>query len=118
MWPSVLGERRSGKHGRDGTFRKEGENIRSTWPRISRSPNFSLHVFGCQPSVRDGRRLSTSVADFGRSWITGNVMGLSSDAGSTWDRVAAELRTCREQQQRTYGRIDNALLGRYLAGET
>jgi hypothetical protein len=39
------------------------------------------------------------------------------DAGASWERVAAELRACREAQQRAWGNIDNATLGRYLAGE-
>jgi hypothetical protein len=37
--------------------------------------------------------------------------------GAQWDRVAAELRAYREAQQRAWGTIDNATLGRYLAGE-
>jgi hypothetical protein len=37
--------------------------------------------------------------------------------GSQWERVAAELRACREAQQRAWGDIDNTTLGRYLAGE-
>lgn len=36
---------------------------------------------------------------------------------SSWDRVAAELRACREAQQRAWGDIDNTTLGRFLAGE-
>jgi hypothetical protein len=39
------------------------------------------------------------------------------DNGSQWDRVAAELRECREAQQRAWGDIDNTTLGRFLAGE-
>ncbi|MGH7170540.1 MAG: HEAT repeat domain-containing protein [Gemmataceae bacterium] len=39
------------------------------------------------------------------------------NAGSSWDRVAAELRACRESQQRAWGDIDNTTLGRFLAGE-
>jgi hypothetical protein len=35
----------------------------------------------------------------------------------SWDRVAAELRAAREAQQRAWGTIDNATLGRYLADE-
>jgi hypothetical protein len=35
-----------------------------------------------------------------------------------WDRVAAELRACRESQQKAYGDIDSTTLGRYLAGES
>ena len=40
---------------------------------------------------------------------------MSSDLGH-WDRVASELRACREAQQQAWGDIDNATLGRYLAG--
>lgn len=39
------------------------------------------------------------------------------NADSSWDRVAAELRACREAQQRAWGDIDNTTLGRFLAGE-
>jgi hypothetical protein len=35
----------------------------------------------------------------------------------SWQRVAAELRACREEQKQAWGDIDNATLGRYLAGE-
>jgi transglutaminase-like putative cysteine protease len=35
----------------------------------------------------------------------------------SWDEVAAELRACREAQQRAWGDIDNATLGRFLANE-
>jgi hypothetical protein len=35
----------------------------------------------------------------------------------SWDVVAAELRACREQQKQTWGELDSALIGRYLAGE-
>src|SRR5437764_599908 len=34
-----------------------------------------------------------------------------------WERVASELRACREAQRRAWGDIDNTTLGRYLAGE-
>jgi hypothetical protein len=34
-----------------------------------------------------------------------------------WDRVASELRACREAQQEAWGDVDNATLGRYLAGD-
>src|SRR5579884_4173833 len=44
-------------------------------------------------------------------------MASESNGGSQWDRVAAELRACREAQQRAWGDIDNTTLGRYLAGE-
>jgi hypothetical protein len=32
----------------------------------------------------------------------------------TWDRVASELRSYREQQERTWGKVDSSTLGRYL----
>ena len=35
-----------------------------------------------------------------------------------WDKVASELRAARETQQRTWGDLDNATLGRYLADES
>ncbi len=34
-----------------------------------------------------------------------------------WDRVASQLRACREAQQEAWGDVDNATLGRYLAGD-
>jgi len=34
-----------------------------------------------------------------------------------WDVLAAELRAYRNQQQQTWGDLDSALIGRYLAGE-
>jgi hypothetical protein len=39
------------------------------------------------------------------------------DAEVPWERVASELRACREAQRRAWGDIDNTTLGRYLAGE-
>jgi hypothetical protein len=44
-------------------------------------------------------------------------MATDFDAAGSWERVAAELRACRESQQRAWGDVDNATLGRYLAGE-
>ena len=41
---------------------------------------------------------------------------MSTDFGQ-WDRVASELRACREAQQQAWGDVDNATLGRYLAGD-
>src|SRR5205085_4271429 len=34
-----------------------------------------------------------------------------------WERVASELRAYREAQQQAWGDVDNATLGRYLAGD-
>jgi len=36
---------------------------------------------------------------------------------TSWNAVAAELRAYREQQKQTWGDLDHALIGRYLAGE-
>jgi hypothetical protein len=44
-------------------------------------------------------------------------MSSDANAGSAWERVAAELRACKEAQQRAWGDIDNTTLGRYLADE-
>ncbi len=44
-------------------------------------------------------------------------MAFDSNTNNQWERVAAELRAYREAQQRAWGDIDNATLGRYLAGE-
>ncbi len=41
---------------------------------------------------------------------------MSTDFGQ-WDRVASELRACREAQQQAWGDVDNATLGRYLADD-
>src|SRR5262249_6227795 len=38
-------------------------------------------------------------------------------ASAQWDALTAELRAYREQQKQTWGELDNALIGRYLAGE-
>lgn len=46
-----------------------------------------------------------------------NDMTIQVDDGSQWERVAAELRACREAQRRAWGDLDNATLGRYLAGD-
>jgi hypothetical protein len=37
--------------------------------------------------------------------------------GQQWERVASELRACRESQRRAWGDLDDAILGRFLAGE-
>ncbi len=44
---------------------------------------------------------------------------MSQDSTSTpsWDVVAAELRAYRDEQKQTWGELDSALIGRYLAGE-
>src|SRR5262245_59238298 len=47
----------------------------------------------------------------------GPDMGNEPDACGQWERVASELQACRESQQRAWGDVDNANLGRYLAGE-
>lgn len=39
------------------------------------------------------------------------------DAERSWERISAELRAQRQAQQKAWGNIDNATLGRYLAGE-
>jgi len=44
-------------------------------------------------------------------------MSTSFDQRGSWDRVAAELRACKESQRRAYGDVDNATLGRYLSGD-
>src|SRR4051794_27324779 len=50
----------------------------------------------------------------------GNTMSSRFDHSEpmdSWDRVSNELRALRRSQQEAYGDIDNATLGRYLAGE-
>lgn len=44
-------------------------------------------------------------------------MSNSFEPDSSWERVASELRACRDSQQAAWGNIDNATLGRYLANE-
>jgi hypothetical protein len=39
------------------------------------------------------------------------------DPTASWDRVARELRACKETQQKAWGDVDSCTLGRYLAGE-
>ena len=39
------------------------------------------------------------------------------DAPDSWERVAGELRACKESQKRVWGDLDSSTLGRYLAGE-
>lgn len=47
----------------------------------------------------------------------GTVRSSSATVCDPWDRVACELRACKETQARAWGDIDDATLGRYLAGE-
>ena len=47
----------------------------------------------------------------------GSGMPMEGLPGEAWDRVASELRACKEAQQRAWGDIDSADLGRDLAGE-
>jgi hypothetical protein len=44
-------------------------------------------------------------------------MSMSNDPRPQWDLIAEELRSCRESQRAAWGDVDNATLGRYLAGE-
>ena len=44
-------------------------------------------------------------------------MAIEFDPTEQWHRVASELRAYKETQQQAWGDIDNATLGRYLAGE-
>jgi hypothetical protein len=39
------------------------------------------------------------------------------DLASQWQRLASELRACKEAQRRTWGTLNDVTLGRYLAGE-
>ena len=38
-------------------------------------------------------------------------------APDSWERVAGELRACKESQKQAWGDLDSSTLGRYLAGE-
>ena len=44
-------------------------------------------------------------------------MATEFDPTEQWDRVASELRAYKQTQQQAWGDIDNATLGRYLAGD-
>ncbi len=44
-------------------------------------------------------------------------MSSKSDPSVQWDRVARELRACKESQEKAWGDVDSTTLGRYLAGE-
>jgi hypothetical protein len=44
-------------------------------------------------------------------------MAIEFDPSEQWDRVAAELRAYKQTQEQAWGEIDNATLGRYLAGD-
>src|SRR5438874_1132826 len=44
-------------------------------------------------------------------------MAIEFDPTEQWDRVASELRAYKQTQQQAWGDVDNATLGRYLAGE-
>src|ERR1700722_16008715 len=44
-------------------------------------------------------------------------MAIEFDPTEKWGRVASELRAHKQTQQQAWGDIDNATLGRYLAGE-
>src|SRR5260370_9873550 len=41
----------------------------------------------------------------------------SASTAMEWDVLTAELRAYRNQQKQTWGDLDNALIGRFLAGE-
>lgn len=54
---------------------------------------------------------------FAASLGTESRMASEFDPAEQWERVAAELRTHKQTQQQAWGDIDNATLGRYLAGD-
>lgn len=41
----------------------------------------------------------------------------TNDTPDSWERVAGELRACKESQKQAWGDLDSSTLGRYLAGE-
>src|SRR5262249_15647992 len=51
------------------------------------------------------------------SLLNGRFMAPERSASAQWDVLTAELWAYREQQKQTWGELDNALLGSYLAGE-
>src|SRR6185295_17115784 len=63
--------------------------------------------------IRVGGRLIAHVSSF----RSGNAMSADSTPTTSWDTIAAELRAYRQQQKQTWGDLDHALIGRYLAGE-
>jgi hypothetical protein len=78
------------------------------WARIG---GILLHVALTGPSVQNVAGRSTV-----RSSYFHGQKSMSTDFGQ-WDRVASELRACREAQQEAWGDVDNAMLGRYLADD-
>lgn len=62
-----------------------------------------------------GRRI-VAVEDSHYS-LTVRTMSSDSNSSAHWDVLAAELRAYRDQQKQTWGELDHALIGRYLAGE-
>jgi hypothetical protein len=44
-------------------------------------------------------------------------MASESQANDRWDRVASQLRACREAQEQAWGGMDNATLGRFIADD-
>src|SRR5277367_2368347 len=46
-----------------------------------------------------------------------SLMASEFDPTEQWDRVASELRAHKQSQQQAWGDVDNATLGRYLAGD-
>jgi HEAT repeats len=44
-------------------------------------------------------------------------MASESQPNDRWDRVASQLRACREAQEQAWGGIDNATLGRFIADD-
>src|SRR5205085_2588820 len=73
----------------------------------------SLHVTAGRPSViHVAEQRSLRLNSIGQ-----RHMPTEREPDGQWDRVASELRAYREAQQRAWGDIDNATLGRYLANE-
>src|SRR5262249_22634158 len=83
--------------------------------------SFFLHAAPPPPSV-----IHAPIAQLPRTRRTMSVFpeplrdegeGRDGDDWAAWARLAEELRECKERQRRTWGDVDAADLGRYLAGE-
>src|SRR5262249_20836460 len=89
--------------------RRQGPPLKTAQPLFV---TILLHVERGCPSVK-----GEGGEHFPSQFASGMDMASDTNTGGSWDRVAAELRACREAQQRAWGDLDNTTLGRYLAGE-
>jgi hypothetical protein len=91
--------------------------VRVVWthdlPAGSRFSHFPLHLHKARPSVNNEGQSPEALA----APKDEKQMSSEFDSIGSWERVALELHTCKETQEKAWGTIDNTTLGRYLAGE-